>query len=61
MIDIHTHILDGVDDGAEDMAASLELLRLAVASGTTDIIATPHLIEGANHIRGPKLKKKQMF
>ena len=58
MIDIHTHILDGVDDGAEDMAASLELLRLAVASGTTDIIATPHLIEGANHISGAKIKEK---
>jgi len=58
MIDVHAHILDGVDDGAEDMAASLELLKLAVISGTTDIIATPHLIEGANHISGAKIKEK---
>lgn len=49
MIDIHTHILDGIDDGAKNMEDSLALLRMAAESGTTDIIATPHIIEGANH------------
>jgi protein-tyrosine phosphatase len=58
MIDIHAHILDGVDDGAEDISTSLELLRLAVASGTTDIIATPHLIEGASHLSWATIKEK---
>ena len=42
MIDIHSHILPNVDDGSDSMEASLEMLRMAAASGTTDIVATPH-------------------
>ena len=49
MIDIHTHIIDGIDDGAQNMEDSLALLKMAAESGTTDIIATPHIIEGTNH------------
>jgi protein-tyrosine phosphatase len=42
MIDIHSHVLPGLDDGARDIGESLSMLRLAAASGTTDIVATPH-------------------
>ncbi len=42
MVDIHSHILPGVDDGSKTFEESLEMLRLAAASGTTDIVATPH-------------------
>lgn len=42
MIDIHTHILPGVDDGASDLFESLEMARLAVADGITQMFATPH-------------------
>ncbi len=42
MIDIHSHILPGLDDGARSVDESLEMLRLAAGSGTTDIVATPH-------------------
>jgi len=42
MIDIHSHVLPGLDDGAHSIDESLEMLRLAAASGTTDIVATPH-------------------
>lgn len=42
MVDIHSHILWGMDDGAETEEVSLEMLRLAAESGTTDIVATPH-------------------
>jgi len=42
MIDIHSHILWGVDDGAATLDDSLAMLRMAAASGTTDIVATPH-------------------
>jgi protein-tyrosine phosphatase len=42
MIDIHSHILPGLDDGARTMKESLAMLRIAIESGTTDIVATPH-------------------
>lgn len=42
MIDIHTHILPGVDDGARDLAESLAMARQAVADGLTHLFATPH-------------------
>src|SRR5882757_6454167 len=42
MIDIHSHILYGVEDGAKDRDISLAMLKLAAETGTTDIVATPH-------------------
>src|SRR5699024_11208720 len=42
MIDIHSHILPGVDDGAKTEADSLDMAREAVRQGVTAIIATPH-------------------
>ena len=42
MIDIHAHILPGVDDGSESIEMSLEMLDLAAQSGVTVIAATPH-------------------
>jgi protein-tyrosine phosphatase len=42
MIDIHSHIVWGVDDGAKDRSDSLAMLKIAADSGTTDIVATPH-------------------
>lgn len=42
MIDIHSHILWGLDDGAETLDESIDMLKLAVAGGTTEIVATPH-------------------
>ena len=46
MIDIHAHILPGVDDGAKNWDQSLEMARLAVEDGITVIVATPHLFKG---------------
>ena len=45
MIDLHSHILPGLDDGATDLAAALEIARAAVADGITAIAATPHVRE----------------
>lgn len=42
MIDIHSHILPGVDDGAKDEQASLDMARVAIDEGITQIVATPH-------------------
>jgi protein-tyrosine phosphatase len=41
-VDIHSHILWGVDDGARDLDMTIEMLRIASGNGTTDIVATPH-------------------
>lgn len=42
MIDIHTHIIPGIDDGAEDLEDAILMAELAVESGVQTIIATPH-------------------
>lgn len=42
MIDIHCHILPRFDDGAASLEDSLAMARMAVDSGVTDIVATPH-------------------
>ncbi|MEN0644958.1 CpsB/CapC family capsule biosynthesis tyrosine phosphatase [Alkalicoccobacillus gibsonii] len=42
MIDIHSHILPGLDDGASSLTHSVEMARTAVEEGITTIIATPH-------------------
>lgn len=42
MIDLHSHVLPGVDDGARTLAEAVELCRIAAADGCTDLVATPH-------------------
>lgn len=42
MVDIHSHVLWGLDDGSETYEESLAMLRMAAAAGTTDMVATPH-------------------
>ena len=42
MVDIHSHILHGLDDGPKTLDEAAAMLRLAAESGTTDIVATPH-------------------
>lgn len=42
MIDLHTHVLPGVDDGADDLPTALAMCRLAAEDGCTELVATPH-------------------
>ena len=44
-IDLHSHVLPGIDDGAADMEASLDLVRELSANGATDIFVTPHYVD----------------
>jgi len=46
MIDLHCHLLPGVDDGPDTMAQALELCRQAVADGITHSVVTPHVHPG---------------
>src|SRR5205807_4532739 len=43
VIDLHSHILPGLDDGARDLDDALGIARAAVADGTNAIAATPHV------------------
>jgi len=46
MIDIHCHILPGLDDGPKTMETSLAMAKMAFEDGTRTIVATPHIREG---------------
>jgi protein-tyrosine phosphatase len=45
-VDIHTHILPGIDDGPADLAGSLAIARCYQAVGVRKIVATPHFLPG---------------
>ena len=42
MIDLHTHILPGIDDGSDNLQTSINMVKHAVSQGVTDIFFTPH-------------------
>lgn len=51
LVDIHCHILPGIDDGSKDWETSLNLAREAVKDGVTHAVVTPHTLNGkyTNH------------
>ncbi|HTZ64802.1 MAG TPA: CpsB/CapC family capsule biosynthesis tyrosine phosphatase [Solirubrobacteraceae bacterium] len=50
MIDLHTHILPGLDDGALDIDDSLAMARIAISDGISVVCATPH-VRGDHDVR----------
>lgn len=46
MIDLHSHILPGIDDGAKTLEVSLEMARIALADGIRTLACTPHIYPG---------------
>jgi protein-tyrosine phosphatase len=42
LVDIHCHLLPGLDDGPDSLAESLQMAEMAIADGITHVIATPH-------------------
>ncbi len=58
MIDIHSHIMPFVDDGAEDYEMSVRMLEMAAAEGITHIIATPHFIHGSLENGNPRMTRQ---
>ncbi len=42
MIDIHSHLIPGVDDGAGSFYEAVEMARIAVSSGVNTLVVTPH-------------------
>jgi len=49
MIDIHTHLLPGVDDGSKSLESSLEVLRRFAGEGVATVVCTPHLEASRAH------------
>ncbi|MBT2724000.1 tyrosine-protein phosphatase [Bacillus sp. ISL-46] len=52
MIDLHCHILPGIDDGARDLSESVKMAQKAVEQGIHTIVATPHHMN--NRYENPK-------
>ena len=42
MVDLHHHLLPGLDDGAPDLATTLKMARMAAEDGITHVVCTPH-------------------
>ena len=56
MIDLHCHLLPGIDDGASDLAVSLKMARALVADGVSVAACTPHILPGLYHNTGPQIR-----
>ena len=56
MVDIHCHLLPGIDDGAKSWSESLQMARIAAADGIHAIIATPHQLGAFSHNRGDQIR-----
>ncbi len=52
IIDMHSHILPEMDDGAKNVEVSIELLKMLKEDGVTDVLATPHFIAQENSLEG---------
>ena len=57
MIDLHCHILPGIDDGASDWSVAMEMAKLYVADGVTVVACTPHILPGLYHNSGPQIRE----
>jgi len=57
MVDIHSHILPGIDDGALSVEESIEIIRISADSGVDTIVATPHLMPGRYMVRAKERDK----
>jgi len=57
MIDLHCHMLPGIDDGASDVSVSLAMAKASVAQGITTVACTPHILPGLYHNTGPEIRQ----
>ena len=56
MIDLHCHILPGIDDGATDLSVSIEMAKSFVADGVAVVACTPHILPGLYANSGPQIR-----
>ena len=51
LVDLHCHLLPGIDDGAKTPEVTFQMARMAAESGVRQIVCTPHCTAGAHHMR----------
>lgn len=64
MIDLHCHILPGLDDGARTLEESLEMARIAAGDGVATIVATPHLFRwnlGLENVSSVEERRRELL
>lgn len=57
-VDIHCHLIPGIDDGASSWDVSLEMARMAAAEGIETIVTTPHQLGAYEQNRGDMIREK---
>lgn len=57
MVDMHCHMLPGIDDGSGSLAVSLQMARMAVRDGIETVIVTPHQLGNYRHNTGPAIRR----
>lgn len=58
LVDIHCHLLPGIDDGAADLEASLAMARMSVEQGVETIVVTPHQLGAFANNRGDNIRRR---
>jgi protein-tyrosine phosphatase len=57
MIDLHSHMLPGIDDGAADLSVALEMARMQIDQGVEIVACTPHILPGVFHNEGQHIRQ----
>lgn len=60
VIDLHSHILPGIDDGSVDFDTSVELIKELIGGGVSDVFATPHYVDETIYI-SPRSTNKELL
>src|SRR4051794_41300500 len=58
VIDLHTHVLPGIDDGPEELAGSVAVAEVAAHGGIRTLVATPHLRADHPRVRPGELRER---
>jgi protein-tyrosine phosphatase len=58
LVDIHCHLLPGIDDGAADLTAALAMARIAAGDGIATVVATPHQLGAHARNRAEDVRRR---
>ena len=61
VLDLHSHVLPGIDDGSSDVETSLEMLRLSAQQGVEAMVATPHFYAWRNRVERFLRRRQRAF